>query len=225
MTAGPVCRAFALALVLPLLGGCFVTSENPVLRPGEDGRDPALRGLWVTEEGREFLHVLRPELEDGQEKAEEAPGFSGLYIVARRDDADDRDNWARVRMVSTEVNNRKILSMRFIDGEGGGDLDDMPGWLIFAYEIRNGRLWLHMIEDDPIDEAIKAGELAGRTANSDRHVTASGEEWIAFLEGAHLDALFANFDSYVDDNFLVRLPAAEIRSLVEGKEPGSADAP
>lgn len=222
--AGQIRRAFTLAFLLPLLGGCFVTSEHPVLRAGEDGRDPELRGLWVTEEGHEFLHVLRPEREDGEEEAEEAPDFSGLYVVSRQDDAKDRDNWARVRMISTKVKDHRILSMRFREGEGGGDLDDMPGWLIFAYGIHDGRLYLRMIEEDAIDAAIRAGELKGTPKSgsaSDPHATASPEEWIAFLEQAELGPLFADDD----DTFLVRLPAADIRRVTGKEDTGSEGAP
>jgi len=212
MTRRPVRRAFVLALVLPLLGGCIVTSKDPIIRPGEDGRDPALRGVWVTDKGREYLHVMRPELEDGKQATDEAPGFSGLYIVSQGSDADDRDNWARVRMITTTVKQRKILSMRFKEGEGGGDLEDMPGWLIFSYEIREGRLYLHMIEEDAVNAAIAAGDLAGKPgsgSHGDPYVTASAKQWIAWLEKADMDAVFQKDE----DSYLVRLSEDIVREM------------
>lgn len=217
--ARPGFRALALALLLPLLGGCFVTSENPVLSPGENGRDPALRGLWVTKEGREFLHVLRPELDDDTEQAGEAPGFSGLYIVSRGEDAEDQDNWSRMRIIAARIDDRGILSMRFNGGEPGGNLEEIPGWLMFAYEVRDGRLYLRMMREDPVDAAIKAGKLPGVAksgSGSDPHVTASAEEWIAFLKQADFDSLFHDDE----DSFLVRLSERRIQSLTEGKEAG-----
>lgn len=220
MSRESIRRALVLLLVLPLLGGCFVTSENPILRPGEDGRDPALRGLWVTKEGREFLHVMRPDVE-GEE--EEPPGFSGLYVISEGEETDDRDGWVRVRMITTTVKNRNLISMRFSNGESNGDLAAMPGWLIFAYEVRDGQFHLHMIEEDLINEALKAGELPGKPRAEkygDPHVTASAEEWIAYLEEADLSAMFDDDE----DSYLRRLSEDMVRAMLETPEEAGTQA-
>lgn len=216
MTSRMLRRVLLAALLLPL-GGCFVTSENPVLRAGEDGRDQALRGVWVSGTGEEILYVLRPELAEGEKPEDEAPGFSGLYVVTESEGDDARDNWTRLRMISTRIRDRSIISMRFSPGEGGGDMDDIPGWVIFTYEIRDGRLYLHMLDEEAVDAAIKAGTLKGRPKSesvSDPHVTASAAEWIAFLEKADLAALFDQEGS----DPLFRLSAETIRGAVGSRE-------
>lgn len=173
--------------LLVALTGCFVTSENPVAPPDSAARDAALRGVWLTDsdgEGLVILQILQVEDDEGT-------GFEGLYVGSDKNPEEPEDGWWRLRILAHSVNGLSVMSVRVLEQHSGDDPDDIRGWMIFRYQVSGDSLELRMIEEEPVEEAIKAGKLPGKL-DDDPHVTATWEQWRDFLQKADTAVLFAD---------------------------------
>ena len=176
-------RALGLVLVL-LLGGCFVETENTLAEPDPKTMDEKLLGNWYSHEGSEVA-MFSVAADSAQH------GVYNVVFVSLRADGGKPVQYERYRVWRTVLNGQAYLNVVRLDGTM-----ESPKTQIVAYEIgTDGRLVINLLDSKVVAAAIDAGKLKG-TVKKGQYVdevaiTAPRTELAAFVAAANRNELFA----------------------------------
>lgn len=179
-----VAKALGLVLVL-LLGGCLVESENTLAEPDPKVKDDKLIGTWYSAEGGEVVMF--------QVAADEAG--SGTYravYVAVRAGGEKAVEFEQYNVWLTAVGGQTYLNVVRTGGTGTS-----PKTMIVAYDFgTDGTLVVRLMDTKFTAAAVDAGKLKGRVKKGqyvdEVTITASRAELVAFIASAKRDELFAS---------------------------------
>jgi hypothetical protein len=178
------------AVLLATLGSCKPPrSHHPLSDPAQAKADTRLPGLWSgkTPDGEAaFLYVVQR---------------SGALVdlVLLGDDGDKGAAVLHYDAFPTVLDGKGYLNLRRRSFKGEyGEGPQVDSEYIFArYQVsRDGTLTLAVMEDDPVEEAVKAGTLEGKIEDGEVALSADSDHLADFVrrsDGAKLFRTVATF--------------------------------
>jgi len=172
-------------LVSVLLSGCILTSENPLKDAFRDLVDQELLGVWYRQDDNSVDkdYIVFQDLGDGHIKITDAAGESG-------------DTY---RVHITKIGQDKYLNVRDLKGQ---DPTFGKDYTFAYYQIKDGKLFLALLDEDAFVPAIEAGELKGEIDRSHNVVKGvrlidSGENIIDFIKKQTKEDLLSEPEIYL----------------------------
>ena len=170
MAAVTILRSILAGLAFLVLAGCLPESENPIAAAHPAKSDARLWGAWLSEEedGFSIAHVFAAE--DGK-----------LQIVFAEHDVEGVGTTTTYEAHSTQLPSGDYLNA-LVTGEE-------TGYVIGKYTF-NGTdaVSIAFVNSQVLEQSIKDGKLKGtltpETGGNDVRVTATSEEWQAYLASA-----------------------------------------
>lgn len=195
-----------LALCLSLcLGGCFATSQNPIIDNSGRAYNPALFGLWhgSLDEGDDpfYLHMLAGSI---KVEDQEIPAMTALIVTQEKtpEDGDeeqpDKAEWGTLDTATAQIGDNGFLSFHFTY-MSDSEVDEDEGYHLFHYSIETTpdspkQLILTRLSDDVLEQHIENGNLEGEI---------SGGQWSSSTTiTASSQALASFIDEFFDETFL-----------------------
>ena len=170
MAVATYLRSTLAALALLILGGCLPESENPVGPADPAKTDARLWGSWLAEEedGFSIAHVFA--LEEGR-----------LQIAFAEHDVEGVGTIQTYEGHATHLPSGDYLNA-LVTGEESG-------YVIGKYEFAGtDQVSIAFVSSQVLEQAIKDGKLKGtitpETGGNDVRITATSEEWQAYLASA-----------------------------------------
>jgi hypothetical protein len=166
-------RLGAVAVLALGLAGCLDESKHPVGPADPENGDPRLLGAWynVAEDGFAVAHVFATE-------------SGALDIEISDHDVEGTGGVVGADAHVTRLPHGDYLNILVTGAESG--------YLIARYRFDGlNRVAVAMTETAALLEAVKSGALAGtiteEASGPDLHITATSEQWQAFLAGPPAD--------------------------------------
>jgi hypothetical protein len=156
-----------------LLAGCIAESEHPVAEADPAKSDPRLWGSWLSEEedGYMIAHVFATEK-------------GALQIAIAEHDVEGVGKIDTYDAHATQLPSGDYLNVK------GAETED--GYVFVKYKFDGtDQLSVWSMQDDKLVQAVKDGKLPGTTkqegGDTDVRITATSEQWQAFLAKAPAD--------------------------------------
>lgn len=156
-----------------LLGGCLAESEQPIALADPAKPDARLWGTWLSEEEDGYMVAEVFATEDGK-----------LQIALAEHDVEGIGKIDTYDAHVTQLPSGDYLNVK------GPETED--GYVFVKYKFDGtDQVSVWSMQNDPLVQAVKDGKLSGTTkfegSDTDVRITASSEEWQAFLAKAPAD--------------------------------------
>ena len=191
-------RTFVFSLIAGLwLTGCLPTSENPIVKGGQDVIDERLIGSWFgqLEDGDELLYMHIFAAEEDEDASH--PGGMRVILVSHPQRKTADGGWAVLYGLSARNDERGVLSLLFEDDSGEPVDESLVGWHLYGYAFdAQNQLEIKPMDEDNLVEFIEDGKLPGTAEKtrffSETRITASSDALVKLFESADWDYLLSD---------------------------------
>ncbi|MFH1156723.1 MAG: hypothetical protein V1793_23210 [Pseudomonadota bacterium] len=140
-------RPYLLLILFMLMAGCVPYSEHPLTPPDNGSIDAELLGTWFWKEKDEsgYIHV----------GLEQKTRLLRVLMVAfnRNNELDESEFSGHTSFLS----GNRYLNLKWV--RPGADAAN--GYMLIRYRVEPGRLGIAMMDNVPLEKAIRSGAIAG----------------------------------------------------------------
>ena len=149
------CLTKFILLITCLTCGCGPTLYHPLAKPGEDARDDRIYGTWLYVEKGKIHKAQYVHIGFNKETKETTVLFAGVSPKGKF------EKWEFTGHTSI-IRGNNYFSTRFVE-----ECKPSKSYAIVKYEIKNNVIIIYIMESEPFDKAVEAGEIKGKIEKDD----------------------------------------------------------